>query len=164
MLRRQLDRLDERGLAAYVGTELELIIFKTSYEDAWHYGYRDLQPANQYNVDYSMIGTARIEPLLRRIRNEMAGAGMYVESAKGECNLGQHEIAFRYADALTTCDNHSIYKTGAKEIAAPGRHEPDVHGQVRPARGQLLPHPHLAALRRTASRCWPATGSTGSRR
>jgi glutamine synthetase len=48
----------------------------------------------------------------------MAGAGMYVESSKGECNLGQHEIAFRYADALTTCDNHSIYKTGAKEIAA----------------------------------------------
>jgi glutamine synthetase len=47
----------------------------------------------------------------------MTGAGMYVESAKGECNLGQHEIAFRYADALTTCDNHSIYKTGAKEIA-----------------------------------------------
>jgi glutamine synthetase len=48
----------------------------------------------------------------------MAGAGMYVESAKGECNLGQHEIAFRYADVLSTCDNHSIYKTGAKEIAA----------------------------------------------
>jgi glutamine synthetase len=47
----------------------------------------------------------------------MTGAGLYVESAKGECNLGQHEIAFRYADALTTCDNHSIYKTGAKEIA-----------------------------------------------
>ena len=42
---------------------------------------------------------------------------MYVESAKGECNLGQHEIAFRYADALTTCDNHGVYKTGAKEIA-----------------------------------------------
>jgi glutamine synthetase len=117
VLRRQLDRLAERGLAAYVGTELELIIFKTSYEDAWRSGYRDLQPANQYNVDYSMIGTGRIEPLLRRIRNEMAGAGMYVESAKGECNLGQHEVAFRYADALTTCDNHSIYKTGAKEIA-----------------------------------------------
>jgi len=69
-------------------------------------------------VDYSILGTARIEPLLRRIRNDMAGAGLYVESAKGECNLGQHEIAFRYSDALTTCDNHSIYKTGAKEIAA----------------------------------------------
>ncbi len=118
VLRRQLARLAERGLAAYVGTELEFIVFDDSYEDAWNAGYRELTPANQYNVDYSLLGTGRLEPLLRRIRNDMAGAGLYVESAKGECNPGQHEIAFRYADALTTCDNHSIYKTGAKEIAA----------------------------------------------
>ena len=118
VLRGQLDRLAERGLAAFVGTELEFIVFDDSYESAWRSGYRDLTPANQYNVDYSMLGTGRIEPLLRRIRNEMRNAGMYVESAKGECNPGQHEIAFRYTDALSTCDNHSIYKTGAKEIAA----------------------------------------------
>ena len=92
-----------------------------------------------------MLGTARVEPVLRRIRNGMAGAGMVVESAKGECNLGQHEIAFRYADALTTCDNHSIYKTGAKEIADQAGMAPVVHGEVRRAGGQLLPHPHLAA-------------------
>jgi glutamine synthetase len=118
LLRRQLDRLAERGLGAHVGTELEFIVFDDTYEQAWQRGYRDLTPANQYNVDYSMIGTGRLEPLLRDIRNGMAGAGMYVESAKGECNPGQHEIAFRYTDALSTCDNHSIYKTGAKEIAA----------------------------------------------
>ena len=52
----------------------------------------------------------------------MAGAGLVVESAKGECNLGQHEIAFKYAEAVTTCDGHSIYKTGAKEIAAQENH------------------------------------------
>ena len=118
VLRRQLDRLAERGLRAYAGTELEFIAFRGSYEDAWRAGYRGLEPANQYNVDYSMLGTARIEPLLRAIRNGMSGAGLYVESAKGECNLGQHEIAFRYDEALRTCDNHVIYKTGAKEIAA----------------------------------------------
>jgi glutamine synthetase len=118
VLRRQLDRLAERGLVAYAGTELEFMVFRDSYETAWRNGYRDLQPTNDYNVDYSLLGTARVEPLLRRIRNSMTGAGLYVESAKGECNLGQHEIAFRYADALTTCDNHTIYKTGAKEIAA----------------------------------------------
>ncbi|SDI32836.1 glutamine synthetase [Actinokineospora alba] len=118
VLRRQLDRLAERGLGAYVGTELEFVVFDDTYEQAWQRGYRDLTPSNQYNVDYSMIGTGRVEPLLRRIRNEMTAAGMYVESAKGECAPGQHEIAFRYTDALSTCDNHSIYKTGAKEIAA----------------------------------------------
>ncbi|MBP2189763.1 glutamine synthetase family protein [Nocardia goodfellowii] len=118
VLRAQLDRLAEHGLKAYVGTELEFLVFDDTYESAWNSGYRALTPANQYNVDYSMLGTARVEPLLRRIRKEMAGAGLYVESAKGECNPGQHEIAFRYDEALVTCDNHSIYKTGAKEIAA----------------------------------------------
>ena len=118
VLRRQLDRLAEHGWYAYTGTELEFIVFNDSYEDAWSRGYREMNPANQYNVDYSILGTGRVEPLLRRIRNEMGAAGMIVESAKGECNLGQHEIAFRYDEALTTCDQHSVYKTGAKEIAA----------------------------------------------
>jgi glutamine synthetase len=118
MLKAQTQRLAERGWAAMVGTELEFVVYQDTYEQAAAKNYRDLVPANQYNVDYSILGTSRIEPLLRRIRNEMAGAGMYVESAKGECNLGQHEIAFRYAEAVTTCDNHSIYKTGSKEIAA----------------------------------------------
>ncbi|MEU2086504.1 glutamine synthetase family protein [Streptomyces albus] len=118
ILKRQLDRLAERGWYAYAGTELEFMVFQDTYEHAWDSGYRGLTPANQYNVDYSILGTGRVEPLLRRIRNEMAAAGLTVESAKGECNLGQHEIAFRYADALTTCDQHVVYKTGAKEIAA----------------------------------------------
>ncbi|MBE1487892.1 glutamine synthetase family protein [Plantactinospora soyae] len=118
ILRRQLDRLAAHGLTAYAGTELEFVLYRDTYEDAWRRGYRELTPANQYNVDYSLLGTARVEPLLRRIRNEMAGAGLTPESVKGECNLGQHEIAFRYADALTCADNHVVYKNGAKEIAA----------------------------------------------
>jgi glutamine synthetase len=118
VLRRQLDRLAEHGWTAMAGTELEFIVFRDTYEQAWSSAYRELTPANQYNVDYSLLGTARVEPLLREIRNGMAGAGMTVESAKGECNLGQHEIAFRFRDALGTADNHVVYKNGAKEIAA----------------------------------------------
>ena len=118
ILKKQLARLADLGLTAYVGTELEFIVFRDTYEEAWDKAYRDLIPANQYNVDYSLLGTARVEPLLRRIRNSMESAGLYVESAKGECNLGQHEIAFRYAEALQTADQHSIYKEAAKEIAS----------------------------------------------
>jgi len=118
ILRRQLARLAERGLAANAATELEFIVFRDSYEEAWRKGFRDLVPANLYNVDYSLLGTARIEPLIRRIRNEMGAAGLAVENSKGECNFGQHEINFRYADALATADGHAIYKNGAKEIAA----------------------------------------------
>jgi glutamine synthetase len=118
ILRAQTGRLAALGWTAMVGTELEFCVYNDSYEQAYASGYRDLSPSNQYNVDYSILGTSRVEPLLRKIRLGMAGAGMYVESAKGECNFGQHEIAFRYAEAVATCDNHSIYKTGSKEIAA----------------------------------------------
>ncbi|MFL5860448.1 MAG: glutamine synthetase family protein [Solirubrobacteraceae bacterium] len=118
ILRRQLARLAERGWAANAGTELEFMVFRETYESAWHKAYRDLEPANLYNVDYSMLGTARIEPLIRRIRNAMEGAGMAVENSKGECNYGQHEINFHYTEALRTADHHVIYKNAAKEIAA----------------------------------------------
>ncbi len=118
ILQTQVERLAERGWTALVGTELEFMVFDDTYEAAWQRRYSGLTPANQYNVDYSILGTSRIEPLLRDLRLGMRGAGLTVESAKGECNLGQHEIAFKYADALTTCDNHVVYKNGAKEIAA----------------------------------------------
>ena len=118
ILATQLARAREQGWQALAGTELEFVAVDHTYEDAWDRRYRDLTPVNQYNVDYSLIGTSRVEPLLRDIRNHMYAAGLDVEGAKGECNFGQHEIGFLYADAMLTADNHSVYKTSAKEIAA----------------------------------------------
>ncbi len=118
ILQKQLDRVADRGWQALSGTELEFIAFDTTYEQAHLDGYRDLTPVNQYNVDYSILGTTRVEPLLRSIRNHMYAAGLDVEGAKGECNFGQHEIGFLYAEAMMTADNHVVYKTAAKEIAA----------------------------------------------
>ncbi len=113
----QVRRAADAGLTAFAGTELEFIVFEDTYEQAWTANYRDLTPANQYNVDYSILGTTRVEPLLRDLRNTMYAAGLTVESAKGECNFGQHEIAFRFDEVLTTADNHVVYKNTAKEIA-----------------------------------------------
>lgn len=118
ILRQQIDRLAERGLVAHAGTELEFIVFRDSYESAWDKSYNDLTPATRYNVDYALLDTPRLEPLLRRIRNEMRTAGLEVQDAKGECNFGQHEINIQYDEALATADGHALYKNGAKEIAA----------------------------------------------
>ena len=118
ILKKQIKAAADAGLKAMVGTELEFVVFADTYEEAWDKGYKNLTPVNQYNVDYSILGGSRIEPLLRQIRLGMTGAGMQVESVKGECNFGQHEIAFKYSDALSACDNHVIYKNGAKEISA----------------------------------------------
>ena len=117
ILNNQRERLAERGLTAYSGTELEFIVFDDTYRDAWAKGYRDLKPSTDYNVDYDLLASGRLEPLLRDIRRGMDGAGMYCEGVKGECNLGQQEIAFRYAEVLETADQHTIYKNGATEIA-----------------------------------------------
>jgi glutamine synthetase len=123
ILNTQLDRLADRGLEAFIGTELEFMVFDATYRDAWAAGYRGLTKSTDYNVDYAIHASTRMEPLLRDIRLGMDGAGMYCEGVKGECNFGQQEIAFRYDGALVTCDNHTIYKNGAKEIA-------DQHGKA----------------------------------
>ena len=118
MLKKQVERAAELGYVALAGTELEFIVFEDTYEQAWNLGYRGLTPSNQYNVDYSIVGTTRVEPLLRDIRNTMYAAGTNVEAAKGECNLGQHEIGFLFDEVVATADNHAVYKTVAKEIAS----------------------------------------------
>ncbi|HTT58769.1 MAG TPA: glutamine synthetase family protein [Acidimicrobiales bacterium] len=118
ILQNQVGQLAARGWSGLTGTELEFIMFEDSYEDAWDAGYRGLKPSNQYNVDYSLLGTSRVEGVLGRVRRSMKDAGMVVESLKGECNFGQHELAFKYAELVDKCDEHSLFKLGAKEIAA----------------------------------------------
>src|SRR4051794_19872201 len=122
ILRAQLDRLAQRDMVAVAATELEFMVFDDSYRDAWSKGYTGLTAATDYNIDYAMLASTRMEPLLRDIRVGMEGAGLYCEGVKGECNHGQQEIGFRYDEAMVTCDNHTIYKNGAKEIA-------DQHGK-----------------------------------
>jgi glutamine synthetase len=105
------------GYAAAFGSELEFFLFRESYEEAYAKHFRDLTPSVPYILDYHVLASGYDEPFLRQIRLQMKAAGLKVESSKGEAWPGQHEINFRYADALKTADDHVIYKTGAKEIA-----------------------------------------------
>lgn len=118
VLREQLDRLADRGLAAYAGTELEFLVFREDYQQAWDRNYHSLRTATRYNVDYSFQGLDTLEPLVRRIRRQMVRAGLQLETARAEVHPGQYEIVFRYDEAMTTCDNHVVFKNGAKQIAA----------------------------------------------
>src|ERR1022692_531322 len=160
ILKAQVDRLAERGGGGMTGTELGFVGFRDSYEGARDKAYRDLIPPTQDNVHYSIMGPSRVEPLLRAIRNAMGGAGMYVESAKGECNLGQHEIVFRYADAVTSCDNHSIYKTGAKEIAAQQDMSITFMAKPNPREGNSC-HIHLSLRREDGTPVLAGDGQHG---
>jgi glutamine synthetase len=117
VLARQVERARELGFEAMFGSELEFFLFKESYAEAHANHYRGLTPSVPYILDYHVLATSYDEPLMRQIRNGMQAAGLRVESSKGEAWAGQHEINFRYSDALTTADDHVVYKNGAKEIA-----------------------------------------------
>ncbi len=118
ILKRQLERAAAEGYTVKAGSELEFYLFKDTYAEAAERGYRDLQPSSPYIMDYHMLQTTKDEWIIRKIRNDVAGAGIPVEFSKGEFGKGQHEINITYREALETADNHVIYKHAAKEIAA----------------------------------------------
>jgi glutamine synthetase len=117
VLKRQVERAQALGYTPMFGSELEFFLLKESYAEAHAKHYRDLTPSVPYILDYHVLATTYDEPLIRQIRNGMQGAGIRVESSKGEAWPGQHEINFRFSDAVRMADNHVIYKNGAKEIA-----------------------------------------------
>ena len=161
ILRRQLARLAERGLTANAGTELEFIVFRDTYEEAWKKGFRDLEPANLYNIDYSLLGTARVEPLIRRIRNEMAAAGMRSRTPRASAT----SASTRSTSATPRrCDRRRPRDLQERRQGdrRPGGHVDHLHGQVQRARGQLVPHPLLAGRRARGRTSSAATGSCSS--
>ena len=100
---------------------------------------------NRYNVDYSVLGTGRVEPLLRDIRNAMYAAGPAGRVGQGRVQLrpARDRVPLRRGGQdrrrpLAVQDGRQGDRGGARAVA-------HVHEQVRRARGQLLPHPHEPA-------------------
>lgn len=117
VLRRQVDRAAAAGYRVHVASELEFYLFRDTYETARKKRYHDLEPIGGYIEDYHILQTTREEFVVREIRNAMAGAGIQVESSKGEWGHGQEELNLRYGEPITVADDHVVYKNGAKEIA-----------------------------------------------
>ncbi|HEV7239925.1 MAG TPA: glutamine synthetase family protein [Thermoanaerobaculia bacterium] len=117
ILRKQLARAAERGYTAMGASELELYVFKDSYEDVAKKSFVNLEPIGRVIEDYHILQGTKEEHLIGAIRRHLERSGVPVESSKGEWGPGQQEIGLRYADLLEMADRHSIYKHAAKEIA-----------------------------------------------
>ena len=117
MLKRQVARLAERQMRAFVATELEFYLFDETFESAAAKRYAGLKTAGAYIQDYHILQTTKEEGVMRAIRKGLQGAGIPVENSKGEWGPGQEEINVRYSDALEMADRHAILKNGIKEIA-----------------------------------------------
>ena len=117
VLREQLDALGKEERTCFIAGELEFFLFNTTYHDAFTSNYQTLPPSSDYRIDYHLQQTTRDEPIMRAVRNQMAGARVSVESSKGEWGRGQHEINFVYDEPLPMADMHVVFKHGVKEIA-----------------------------------------------
>ncbi len=117
VLRRQMERAREAGFLPMGGAELEMFIFRDTYEELHADGYRHPQPFGNYIEDYHILQGTRGEPLIGAIRRHLDRSGVPVEFSKGEWGPGQHEINLRYADFLETCDRSVLFKQACKEIA-----------------------------------------------
>ena len=117
VLIKQYERANALGYVPLFASELEFYLYKESYARAHEQDYRGLTPTIPYILDYHILATTMDEQYLGQIRRGMQGAGIPVEFSKGEAWHGQHELNWRYADAVTSADRHVIYKNGVKEIA-----------------------------------------------
>jgi glutamine synthetase len=122
ILQRQVDRAAKSGYKAMGASELELYVFKDSYETAAEKGFIRLEPIGRVIEDYHILQSTKEEFLIGAIRSHLERSGIPVESSKGEWGPGQQEIGLRYAELVEMADRHAIYKHAAKEIAwAAGR-------------------------------------------
>ena len=117
ILRKQLARAAERGYTAMGASELELYVFKDSYEEIAKKGFINAEPIGRLIEDYHIFQGTKEEHVIGAIRRHLERSGIPVESSKGEWGPGQQEIGLRYAELLEMADRHSIYKHAAKEIA-----------------------------------------------
>jgi len=117
MLRHQVARAAKLGFTPMAASELELYLFKDSYDSAAEKGYIRLEPIGRVIEDYHVLQGTKEEFLIGAIRSHLERSGVPVESSKGEWGPGQQEIGLRYADAVEMADRHAIYKHAAKEIA-----------------------------------------------
>ncbi len=117
ILRRQVEKAAAKGYVAMGGSELEIYIFKDSYEEAARKNYENLEPIGWYIEDYHILQGTKEEFVVGAIRHHLDRSGVPVEFSKGEWGPGQREINLRYADFLEMADRHTIYKQAAKEIA-----------------------------------------------
>lgn len=117
ILRKQVERAAKLGFTPMAASELELYVFKDSYDSAAEKGYIRLEPIGRVIEDYHILQSTKEEFLIGAIRSHLERSGVPVESSKGEWGPGQQEIGLRYADAIEMADRHAIYKHAAKEIA-----------------------------------------------
>jgi glutamine synthetase len=117
VLERQIARAREMGYVARAGSEIELYLFRESYDSARRKSYGDLETFSDYIEDYHIFQGTKEEPLVGAIVRSLERSGVPMEGSKGEWGRGQQELNVEYCDLLEQADRNVLTKHAAREIA-----------------------------------------------
>ncbi len=117
ILKRQVERAHAAGFVPMGGAELEMFIFRETYDSARQKHFHNMETFGWYIEDYHILQGTKEEALVGAIRHHLDRSGVPVEFSKGEWGAGQHEINVRYADFLEMADRTLVFKQACKEIA-----------------------------------------------
>lgn len=122
ILKRQLEKLKKFGFDNYfTGPELEFFLFKREADGSIHELPHD--KGGYFDQSTDLAGEIRQE-----MTEALCAMNVEVEQLHHEVAAGQHEINFKYADAITTADNAVTLKYVLKSVAA--KH--DLHATFMP--------------------------------
>ncbi|MBQ8886959.1 MAG: type I glutamate--ammonia ligase [Candidatus Gastranaerophilales bacterium] len=110
-LKRVIQKAKDKGLVMNVGPEAEFFLFKRNEKGELTMDTHD--NANYYDAAPDDMG----ESIRTQIVRTISGLGFDVEASHHESAKGQHEIDFKYADALTSADNIITFRYIVKAIA-----------------------------------------------
>src|SRR4051812_42599348 len=111
VLRKMIKRAADLGYTMNAGMEAEFFMFKPSAEEAPSTATHDV--GSYFDLAPADLG----EDARRAIVDVLERMGFEVEAAHHEVAHGQHEIDFRYADALKTADNITTFRFVVKYVA-----------------------------------------------
>ena len=117
ILQRQVERAREMGFAPKGGAELELYLFRETYDSARQKNWHGLVPFGSYIEDYHLLAGTREEPVVGELVHALDQSGIPMEGSKGEWGAGQQELNLEYSDLLEQADRNVLAKHAAKEIA-----------------------------------------------
>ena len=122
VLKSVLEKADEMGYTVSIGPEPEFFLFKTDDQ------------GNATTIPHDNGGYFDLAPkdLASDVRKEiiftLEEMGFEIEASHHEVAEGQHEINFKYADALTTADNIATFRAVVRAVAA----QHDLHATFMP--------------------------------
>src|SRR6185369_988464 len=120
-LRRQLDRARELGYTYKTGPELEFFMLRRSSVGANGFGSNgwkpQAEPLPHDQAGYFDLTTDEAANVRKEMVEALEELGIVVEASHHEVAIGQHEIDFRYDDAMRTADNAVTFRTTLKAIA-----------------------------------------------